>query len=205
MILLLEWQEAPENLCVSRLVQIWVSKSLCFWATKLLKFYPYKVIVEQQPFSWGWEGRSWYYTCLTEVVAIRFHDPEPVCFSYEAWFTLSGNVNRRMTDFCALEVPHMVHKVCMNIRVEVWCADSVRKSLVSLFSKKWYFPATVSTQFWHHSLDDLQKKKKYSYFMQDSGKAHLVKFSVAALDEVFSSWVISYGVVASQISRFGWV
>lgn len=118
------------------------------------------MIAEQQPFSWGWEGRSWYYTCLTEVVAIRFHDPEPICFSYEAWFTLTGNVNRRMTDFCALEVPHVVHKVYMNIRVEVWCADSVRKRLVSLFSKKWYFPATVWTQFWHHSLEDLWKKKK---------------------------------------------
>jgi hypothetical protein len=157
MILVLEWQEAPENLCARQLFKV---GCLCCWATKLLKFCPYKVIAEQQPFSRGWEGRSWYYTCPTEVVAIRFHDSEPICFSYEVWFTLSGNVNRRMTDFCALKVLHAVHKVCMNIIVEVWCADSVPKSLVSLFSKKLYFPATVLTQFWHHSLEDFNLKKK---------------------------------------------
>jgi len=50
------------------------------------------MIAEQQPFSRGWEGRSWYCRCFAEVVAIRFHDPEPICMSYEAWFTLSGNI-----------------------------------------------------------------------------------------------------------------
>jgi hypothetical protein len=35
--------------------------------------------------------------------------------------------------------------------------------------------------------------------MQDSGKAHLVQFLVAALDEVFSSWMISYGLPNHQI------
>jgi len=39
--------------------------------------------------------------------------------------------------------------------------------------------------------------------MQDSGRGHPVKFSVAALDEVYDRWVISCGVVASQLSRFG--
>jgi len=52
------------------------------------------------------------------VIAIRFHDPEPICLSYEVWLTLSGNVSSRMTDFCVLEVLRAVHAFCMNIRVE---------------------------------------------------------------------------------------
>jgi hypothetical protein len=50
---------------------------------------------------------------------------------------------------------------------------------------------------------NMKKKKKCGLFMQDSGKVHPVKFPVASLDEAFSSWVISCGVVAIQISRFG--
>jgi len=96
-----------KSLCESA-VQSWVSKSLCSLTTK--------------PFSRGSEGRSWYCRYFLEVVAIRFHDPEPICLSYEALFTLSGNVNSRITDFCVLEVPHAVHAFCLNIRVEVWCA-----------------------------------------------------------------------------------
>jgi hypothetical protein len=49
----------------------------------------------------------------------------------------------------------------------------------------------------------LTEEKKYGLFMQDSGKAHPVKFSEAALDEVFNSWVISCGIVPFQISKFG--
>ena len=47
------------------------------------------------------------------------------------------------------------------------------------------------------------KKKMYDFFMQDIGEGHPVKFSAAAIDEVYGRWVISCGVVASQISRFG--
>lgn len=138
-----------KSLCESA-VQSWVSKSLCSLATKLLKFFPHKIIAEQQPFCQGSEGRSWYCRCFPEVVAIRFHEPEPIRLSYEAWFTLSGNVNSTMTDFCVLEVPRAVHAFCSNIRVEVWYAMCTELS-ASVFKEimhSCHCVNTILTQFY---------------------------------------------------------
>jgi len=96
MILVLEWKQAPKNVCLLTF-KTEVSKASARMATQHLKLHTYKLTFIQQIFPTDQAARYWYCRRFGTLLANRLLYPELVSFLEEAWFTANGNKNLQNT------------------------------------------------------------------------------------------------------------
>lgn len=90
-----------------------------------------------------------------------------------ACYTLNGNVNSYSNKYWYSENPHTVQYVPMNdLQVRVWCAMSVHKIKVPMFTKR-----TITSYIWlilTKLLTELPEERMHSYFMHKNMTAHSI-------------------------------
>lgn len=114
-----------------------VPRALACRTTELLKLHPNKITDIQQPFPLDWDTRSQYCKQFQELVVREYLDPGFMFCFYEAWFTLSGNVNCHSDKFGVKKFPiHFLKllgmalnsdtRVCAYVRAHVFVCEHMR-------------------------------------------------------------------------------
>jgi len=104
-----------------------------------------------------------------------------------ACYTLNGNVNSYSNKYWYSENPHTVQYVPMNdLQVRVWCAMSVHKIKVPMFTKRtitsyiWLILTKLLTELPEERMQLLHAQKYDSPFN---------KFSATVMEKVFGKYV----------------
>ncbi len=162
---------------------------------KELKIYPYKIQILEAKQPGDKEKRLDF--ALETLALIHLDDSvlRNVWISDEAYFCLSGTVNKQNMRFWGLENPHIVHQQPLHdAKLLVWCAMSEHGIIGPYF-----FDATVNSEryrgmlntFFFPELRALRIPLATAWFQQDGATAHCSNQNLQLLVSKFGERLIS--------------
>jgi hypothetical protein len=123
-------------------------------------------------------------------------DPQLVCFSNEAWFSLCGEVNSRNSQHWSAENPKFIHELPLHDKkIGVWCVIIVHSIIEPLF----YDDAVYAARYVNNILSPFfavltEEERLCGVFLLASATGHLVNISLVALWDVFRDHIIWWGL-----------
>jgi hypothetical protein len=162
---------------------------------KEIKFYPYKIQILEAKHP-GDKGKRLEFA-LETLALIHLDDNvlSNVWISDEAYFCLSGTVNKQNMRFWGLENPHVVHEQPLHdAKLLVWCAMSEHGIIGPYF-----FDGTVTSDryremlntFFFPELRALRIPLATTWFQQDGATAHCSNQNLELLESKFGERIIS--------------
>ena len=180
--------------------QVVVSKSSVLKTlNKDSKMHPYKIALVHQIKETDYRRRVRYCEWLETHVTNEGDDIlDNTFWSDDAWFHLSGFVNRQNCRIWHIENPHAFHERPLHSeKIGVWCAMSRSKIIGPIF-----FNETVTADRYQHQilmpflelLDQNQINTATTWFQQDGATAHTARTSLRFLEDIYEDRVISKGI-----------
>jgi hypothetical protein len=136
--------------------------------------HPYNSHVFQSLTTVCWEKRTRFAQEFGDRLQQNPHTLEHIWFSDEAYFNLTGDINRQNAHFWGTQHPHKIHKSTLHaLKVLVWCAVSAQ-GLIGPFM----FEDYVTGENYAMMLDSflLSQQRQHSlhaqWFQQDGARPH---------------------------------
>lgn len=179
---------------IAKLSQVHLSVGTCHTILKKdLKLFPYKIQavseLKQEDFGTRTQYCQWFLHYINNDNIL-----DKCFFSDEAWFHLSGYLNKQNMRMWSAENPHEFIETSLHPqKIGVWLAVSRRRIIGPIF-----FNQTITAERYRNELlqpfinelhdDELTE----GYFQQDNAPAHKSRETIAFLEQFFDTRIINF-------------
>lgn len=162
---------------------------------KDLHLFPYKIHVYQELTDTGRQKRQQFAMEFGAEMEANQDIVDNLWVSDEAFFHLSGDVNKHNVRFWGSQHPHEIQKSPLHPRkVMAWCAIS-KRGIIGPF----FFEGTVTSQVYLNMLEtffipELRRRRiplRHQWFQQDGARPHTTNEVLDFLNQKFGNRVIS--------------